>query len=408
MKFSILEGCRICRSYDLEEVFKVGSNVALSGYFPDHDETDTCGPLTVLRCKTCGLSQLRETYPLMDMYGQNYGYQSGLNESMVKHLARIAGKVTAQLGYCVSDPIQIRVMDIGSNDGTLLNKYPNSWHRVGIDPILGKWIDNYEGCEAIPEFFSLSALDDYDQFRARRFDAITSIAMFYDLPDPVGFARQIYECLTSTGFWILEVGYLPNLFAQKAFDSVCHEHLEYYRLQDLVNIADMTGFKITNFEFTPTNGGSILATLRKKGEHHRDIPAILKLEQDSAAVTHWRLLPGYLRKLKEEIFDFLYRAECPAGYGASTKGNILLQYFGITSKWLPHIAEINPDKFGKRTPGTRIPIIEDSLARVRKPSHWFVLPWHFRENIEAREDIPCFFPLPWSEDARTPVKIHHW
>jgi hypothetical protein len=121
---------------------------------------------------------------------------------------------------------------------------------------------------------------------------------------------------------------------------------------------------------------------------------ILGLEIDSANPTHWRLLPGYLRRVKAEIFDFLDTAECPMGYGASTKGNILLQYFGITKRELPCIAEINENKFGKVTPGSRIPIVRDGIARSQHPSHWFVLPWHFKENIEQREDIPCFFPLP--------------
>lgn len=401
MKYSTISECRICRSTDLEEVFFLGK-IAPTGYFPKKNEADIFGPVTVVRCESCGLSQLRETYDLSKLYGKDYGYRSGLNKSMVKHLKDITKKALSSSPYGAPP-----ILDIGSNDGTLLAQYPENLCNdiiVGIDPTIIKFKEYYEPrIQTISGFFSRELMERNCNYK---FGIITSIAMFYDLPDPVQFAKDIKNSLLDGGIWILEVGYLPHLFANNSFDSICQEHLEYYRLKDIKRIADIVGLKIMDVVETSTNGGSILVML-SNNSYYEETPVLtsyLKLEEDTANKSLWKALPGKIEKIRTEVVSFLKKNPDTVGYGASTKGNVLLQRLNI---WLPAIVEINPDKFDRVTPGTRIPIISSKSWELREknlyPSHWFVLPWHFRKDILAREKIPCFFPLPEPEVSQSNI-----
>lgn len=401
--------CRVCENRDLIPVLSLGDQ-ALTGVFPRRaDEPITSGPLELVRCddqgsdRACGLLQLRHSFDLGEMYGANYGYRSGLNRSMVEHLN---GKVAA-----IRRLVDLRagdlVIDIGSNDGTLLRAYPESYTLVGIDPTGSKFKDYYPPhIRLIPDFFSGKLVSNLGAGKAR---VISSIAMFYDLESPLDFMRQIHEVLADDGVWVFEQSYMPTMLDVNAYDTVCHEHLEYYGLKQIKWMTDQVGFKIIDVELNAINGGSFSVTVAKTSapfEESAAVAAILADEQRrrlDTPVPYEQFKRGVFHhrdQLKAFFATTRAAGQTILGYGASTKGNVILQFCQLTRSDIPCIAEVNSDKFGCFTPGTLIPIVSETAARAMKPDYFMVLPWHFKDNITARESTylasggKLFFPLP--------------
>lgn len=373
-----ISACRICDGNELEEVFSLGE-MAFTGVFPLPEEEVPRGPLTLLLCHTCGLLQLAHNYDPTILYGPTYGYRSGLNASMVAHLTAKAHQLTQKVYPTGSDVI----LDIGSNDGTLLSAYKTKAKRVGLDPNIKKWSHFYpEDVLQVDNFFPCPGL-----LGDQKAKIITSVAMFYDLQDPVGFAHEVVRILHDDGIWHIEQAYLPTMLAFNGFDTICHEHLEYYSLQDIKNICNLVGLKIVDLSFNTINGGSFAVTLAHKDSFHEESSfAKVKLRDEASLGLR---SPGTYRQFKSGVDrmmkilkEELANAGLVLGYGASTKGNVLLQYANIT---LPVIAEINPDKFGHVTPGTNIPIVSEAEAKAMNPDAFLVLPWHFYDGIVRRE-----------------------
>ena len=406
--YSEISKCRISGSPNLVTVLSLGEQY-LTGVFPKTaDEPLTKGPLELVKCvgdDACGLVQLRHSYDASEMYGANYGYRSGLNRSMVEHLRAIVAKLTALATPRHGD----LVLDIGSNDGTLLSFHSPALTVVGMDPTAGKFREHYPiHIEVIAGFFSAPSFRA--QFGGRKAKIVTSIAMFYDLDDPIGFVRQVAEILDEDGIWHFEQSYLPAMLAQNAYDTICHEHVEYYALRQIQWMTGRCGLKIIALEENDVNGGSFAVTVAKKTSSHPEataaISAMQKSEHDLGLDT---LAPyeafrtrvfAHREKLLTTLADLAARGARVLGYGASTKGNVLLQFCGLTPAQIPAIAEVNPDKFGSFTPGTRIPIISEAEAHAMQPDYLLVLPWHFRKNLLQREAAylqrggKMIFPLP--------------
>ena len=397
--------CRLCGSSGFVNVLDLGEQ-ALTGVFPaTTDQPISEGPLELVWCTSCSLLQLAHSYDPTEMYGDNYGYRSGLNRSMSQHLARKAAGLEALVGLSTGDV----VLDIGSNDGTLLSSYTTRQLRlIGIDPTAARFASSYPpDAEAVPDFFSADTFRRVSGTPAR---IITSIAMFYDLDDPVGFARDVRECLAPGGVWHFEQSYMPSMLRLTAYDTVCHEHLEYYSLGTICRILDEAELELIDVRFNRVNGGSFAVTAGRMGS---SIPPrrvlinwFLDQEQRIGLDT-----PGPFRRFEESVFRHrtdlvqLIRAlradgARVMGYGASTKGNVLLQFCGFTPIDIEAIAEVNPDKFGHVTPGSGIPIISEDEVREAHPDYLIVLPWHFRDNIIEREEEylrkggRLIFPLP--------------
>lgn len=248
--------CRICGGTELTSAFDLGVQY-LTGVFPKAvDEPVTAGPVELVKCTApdgCGLVQLRQSYNSEEMYGANYGYRSGLNPSMVRHLT---SKVEAILHYGVLQDGDV-VVDIGSNDGTTLRAYPQGkYELVGIDPTGVKFADYYPASiRLMPEFFSADALGR--ALGGRKAKVITSFSMFYDLEDPTAFAREIHDALDDEGIWVCEQSYLPAMLATNSFDTICHEHLEFYTLKQIKWMADRVGLRLVDVEFNGVNGGEL-------------------------------------------------------------------------------------------------------------------------------------------------------
>jgi len=401
--------CRICGSEDLSPVLSLGRQ-CLTGIFPrSPEEAVASGPLDLVRCAApsgagCGLVQLRQTYDKAEMYGSRYGYRSGLNESMVRHLRETARRILARVPLRRGD----LVLDIGSNDGTLLSAFPQDGPTlVGMDPT-GKNFRSYYPAAArlIPEFFSAQRFGA--EFPGVKAKVVASVAMFYDLDDPSGFAAEVSGILAADGVWLFEQSYLPAMIENNAYDTVCHEHLEYYALKQVLWVTEKAGLKVVDLEFNDVNGGSFAVMAA-----HRDSPlpecgaalrTALAAEAKYDGPGPFRDFRDKVLRHRDELRAFLARVRGEgrsiAGYGASTKGNVILQFCGITPKDLPKIGEVNSEKFGCYTPGTLIPIVPEEAVKAEKPDYLFVLPWHFKDFIMKKEagylgaGGRMFFPLP--------------
>jgi hypothetical protein len=404
-----IERCRICGGKNLARVLALGEQY-LTGVFPRSlDEQITRGPLELVKCEgeqACGAVQLLHRYDLREVYGTSYGYRSGLNQAMVAHLQRKVRELQGRVGALRAHDL---VLDIGSNDGTLLGCYPEMVTRVGVDPIAVKFQEFYQpGIEIIPDFFSADVFRQ--RFGDRKARIITSIAMFYDLETPQSFVEQVASVLADDGIWHFEQSYLPAMLEATAYDTVCHEHLEYYCLKQIKWMMDRGGLKLIDVVLNDINGGSFAVTVAKADSPHPPnsaaIAGLLREEEKAGLDTpgpyaqfrervwrHREDLLGLLTKLREKGATVL-------GYGASTKGNVILQFCGLNTSLLPCIAEVNPDKFGRFTPGTQIPIVSEAEAHALKPDYFLVMPWHFRHNLLQREAAflqrggKMIFPLP--------------
>lgn len=401
-----VEKCRICGGANLVRVLDLGEQM-LTGVFPrEKGGNVTVGPLHLVKCvggdDACGLLQMEHSYDLGEMYGENYGYRSGLNASMVEHLndkvKRILGMVALHKGDLV--------IDIGSNDSTTLQAYPPSGPvLVGIDPTGVKFHSYYPPhIQLIPDFFSSALVKE--RFPCQKAKVVTSFSMFYDLEDPMGFMRQVYDVLADDGVWVFEQSYMPTMLDTNSYDTVCHEHLEFYALRQIKWMADRVGFKILDVEFNDINGGSFSVTVTKSHGDSSVAHAVQKILDEESAKGLDTLLPYQefaerVVQTKRDLLKFIETAHAEgksvAVLGASTKGNVLLQYCGLTTKEVEYVGEVNPEKFGCYTPGTWIPIIPELELLANKPDYMLVLPWHFKKFFITNKKLSgmnLVFPLP--------------
>jgi hypothetical protein len=406
--------CRICGNTNLATVVDLGEQY-LTGVFPSSISPELSrGPVQLAKCIGsdpkifCGLLQLRHTFAPEQMYGTTYGYRSALNPSMAQHLHRKAELLQERVRLRIDD----LVLDIGSNDGTSLARYPADGPTlVGIDPSARKFAKYYRsGIELIVDFFSAKVFQRH--FGNRKAKLITSIAMFYDLERPQEFVNDVAKVLADDGLWHLEQSYLPSMLRTNSYDTICHEHISYYALRQLDWMTRRAGLRIVDVELNDINGGSFAVTVAKQQSAVQASSSVEALARNEAAMELDKMEPYEAlldrvtahRKLLLAFFAEVQREKKKiVGYGASTKGNVLLQFCGITPDMLPCIAEVNEDKFGCFTPGTWIPIVSERQARDMNPDYFFVLPWHFRNNIVAREVSfrqhggKLVFPLPQLE-----------
>jgi len=367
-------------------------------------------PTQLVRCDVtqnengCGLLQLAHSFPPEILYA-NYWYRSGTNATMRNHLASIAKSALSLV-----DTPHPTVLDIGCNDGTLLANYPAESKRYGVDPSdIAREIK--DGTVVINTVFpSEQALKILPK---QGIDIVTSIAMFYDLESPVEFARNIERLLSDDGIWVFEMSYLPLMLVQNSFDTICHEHLEYYSLAALEDVAARADMRIFKVAINDINGGSIRcyacrASNSKFGttEDRATLQALrikefeMELDTDAPYVAFQKRIDRLKNELNDLIFNIRARGERIHIYGASTKGNVLLQWYGINRVMVDCAADRNPEKAGSRTLGTDIPIVSEAESRAAKPDYYLVLPWHFKPEFLEREREAIFagtkmiFPLP--------------
>lgn len=412
MQIREIKKCRICGNDQLITIIDMG-NQALSGRFPKKgDPEPPRAPLVLVKCDNtknpdaCGLVQLKHSVPPLEMYTCEYGYRSGINKTMSDHLADVTAKVQKIVLLEKNDI----VLDIGCNDGTLLKSYSrDDIRRIGIDPGGEQYKKYYPGdIHLVSDFFTASNF--MSVFPREKAKVITSIAMFYDLEQPMEFVNNIRQTLHKDGVWVLEQSYLPTMLEMNSFDTICHEHLEYYALHQINWMLKRNGLKAIDIEFNAINGGSfklyVTHVNSSLSPNSVALDTVINAENDLKLDTEkpYREFCTRVEKIKTDL-NTLLRMEKAKGkkifvYGASTKGNVLLQYFGIDSSVITAAAERNPEKWGSRTPGTNIPIISEDEARKQNPDYFLPLPWHFKHEFIERESQflkdggKFIFPLP--------------
>jgi nucleoside-diphosphate-sugar epimerase len=355
-------------------------------------------------CESCGLVQLRETTDCNELYEYEYGYRSGISNTMRTHLKQYQEEILTKIQLSSGDII----VDIGSNDSTMLQYYSNDLIRIGVDPT-GKQFSQYYG-----EVELLSTYFTYENFTTAfgniQPKMVSSICMFYDLPDPVQFAKDIHSILHDDGIWTCEQSYLPTMIKTNSIDTICHEHLEYYSLHQVKDIADRAGFSIIDVKFNDSNGGSFRVYFAKNTTtvhipNTTLVNAILAEEYEYGIMNldlyrkFMENVNNEVNKLRNFIENVIANGKSVYIYGASTKGNCLLQYAKLDETYMKYAVERNPNKIGKMT-STGIEIISEEKMRENPPDYLFVLPWHFRDEIIVRENTflenggQFIFPFP--------------
>ena len=372
-----------------------------------------CIPMVLLRCdptkdeNACGLLQMQHSVPPEVLYS-SYWYRSGTNNTMRSHLASIATDAEALINKSKAS-----VLDIGCNDGTLLNNYPDDYKKYGIDPsdVAEEIQKNKSEWTIIKDIFPSNQLNN--DLKGEKLDIITSIAMFYDLEDPVTFVKEVKKLLASNGVWIFEMSYMPAMLQMNSYDTICHEHLEYYSLAVIEYILKQADMKIFNIVENNINGGSIrcyathIDNFKFKNEQFvqqiqmkRQEEFDLELDTDKPYKNFQERIEQHKNKMITMLKELKKNGKKIHIYGASTKGNTILQWCGIDNHIIDFAAERNPDKYGAFTLGTDIPIISEAESRALEPDYYLVLPWHFKDEFIEREKetlnagVGFIFPLP--------------
>ena len=408
--------CRVCRSESLTPVIDLGAQF-LQGSFvkegkelPSHRKV----PCELVRCNpeedetACGLLQMRHSVPPEVLYA-SYWYRSGTNNTMRNHLKGIAEQAENLI-----EKTNAIVLDIGCNDGTLLRNYPAEFTKYGVDPSDVAQEAAGENLTVVQDIFPSRKLNSL--LGERTIDIVTSIAMFYDLEDPIRFCREIKKLLSADGIWIFEMSYMPQMLELNSYDTICHEHLEYYSLAVVEKILDAAGLRVFEISFSDINGGSIrcLATHAENAQYGtrenrelirqiRQKEFDLELDTDAPYLAFQQRIEVERDRLRKLLLDLKQQGMRIHIYGASTKGNTILQFCGIDRRVIECAAERSPEKYGAKTLGTEIPIVSEKESRALNPDYYLVLPWHFKTEFLEREramlekGIGFIFPLPTIE-----------
>lgn len=404
--------CRVCGTKALTPVITLGEQYLQGSFVKPGKELPPTRkiPMTLVRCdptrdeRACGLLQLEHTVPPDILYSA-YWYRSGTNNTMRKHLQGIAEDALRVINKSSGN-----ILDIGCNDGTLFSFYPDSFAKFGIDP--SDVAQEIKGnVEIIQDIFPSDEL--LVRLSGRKMDIITSIAMFYDLEDPISFTKGIKDILAQEGIWIFEMSYMPTMLKMTSYDTICHEHLEYYSFAVIEYILSRAGLKVFNASCNEINGGSIRcyathdSNFRYKNEQYlTNIKTIRQQEFDLELDTDkpYKHFQDRINVHKEELITLLKQLKREGKkihiYGASTKGNTILQWCGIDNRLIDVAAERNPDKYGAHTLGTDIPIVSEADSRAMNPDYYLILPWHFKDEFVEREKemlgkgVGFIFPLP--------------
>jgi len=391
--------CRISGE-ETKEVFSLG-NIYMSDFLTENEQprAGEC-ELKLKLCEKSGLLQLEDTIPQEKMYGR-YWYRSGTNQTMKDELKDVVDSCLKSVKTKEGDIF----LDIACNDGTLFDYVPSHLVKLGIDPSDDSYHteSSKKADEVIQDYFSAKAYKS-GKYGSKKAKIVTTIAMFYDLDNPISFCNDVKEILEDNGIWVIQLSYTPLMLRQMAFDNICHEHITYYSLSSIKYLMDKVGFDIVDCTLNDVNGGSFRVFLMKKeadktrfrDQQKRDvanfrIESLLKYEESLQINNPETYINFYndICSLKEKMVSFIKQEKeknkTIYGYGASTKGNTLIQWYGLDNAQITAIADRSPYKHGLRTAGTNIPIISEEQMRSEKPDYLLILPWHFIKEFTERE-----------------------
>lgn len=397
-----IEECRSCNSRNLSGVFSLGKSY-LSDFIKDNTKPPRY-PLSLIICKNCFLLQLKHTTPASLLYTEHYGYRSGINQTMNDELKDIVKKT---LDKFEGSEARLRLVDIGANDGTLLKNYPKRFERIGVEPIkkLAKKCKAYADI-VINDFFNYESYEKV--IDNKKADIVTAISCFYDMENPNTFVNDITKILDENGIFVIQQNYLVKMLTQNAFDNIVHEHLEYYSLLSLQSLLKRHNLEVFDLELRELNGGSFRTYIGYKGKKLISTRVYEQMELEKLIGLNrkkiYKDFANRIRQNKKDVYSFI-KNKVNSGkkiylYGASTRGNTLLQYFNLDHTLIQKAAERNPEKWGTKIASVGIPIISEEQARREEPDYMLVLPWFFKEEFLRREKSYLkngghfIFPLP--------------
>jgi NDP-4-keto-2,6-dideoxyhexose 3-C-methyltransferase len=393
--------CRVCDFEPLSEILSLGDQYLSD--FRDDDKKPPKFPLDLVLCDNCKLLQFKETTPHELLYTDHYGYRSGINDTIQADLKDIVANATAMVEVGDGD----YVIDIGANDGTLLADYPKGPVRVGYEPVtkLAK-VAEKKADKVFNDYFAAKHFQEFA--KGGQAKIITAISMFYDLEHPNEFTADLKACLAPGGLLVIQQNYLGTMLQQNAFDNICHEHVEYYGLGSMEFLFKKHGMDIFKVSENNINGGSLRTYIGHAGERPID-QSVEKLRQ-------WEAKQGLDKKetyeefgarikrlckeLRDTVSKLVAEGKTVMAYGASTRGNTILQAADLDKSLIKAALERNPDKYGKKIASTGIPIISEADGRAQNPDYLLVLPWFFKEEFLKREKAfldaggHFIFPLP--------------
>lgn len=383
----MLKKCRSCSSENLQDILSLGTQY-LSDFVDTNDQKPEEYPLDLTLCQNCYLVQLKETTPSSSLYTDSYGYKSGINNTIRADLKEIVERVNSEIHLDDGDV----VLDIGSNDGTLLSNYSKGLFRIGCDP-LTKFA---EECKqhadiVVNDYFSYDAINRVIPDKKPK--VITAISCFYDLDKPNDFVADIAKLLDDDGIFIVQQNYLVGMMLQNAFDNICHEHVEYYSLLSLEKLLNRHGLEVFHIELNDINGGSFRTFIRKITDRTigqtvfglREAEAHFNLDKPEIYQEFAQRVKQLTSDLHDLIEKLVKEGKTVYTYGASTRGNGLLQAANLDKTLITAAVERNPEKWGKFIASSGIPIISEKQARKEKPDYMLVLPWYFASEFKVRE-----------------------
>jgi NDP-4-keto-2,6-dideoxyhexose 3-C-methyltransferase len=370
-----IEQCRSCGSKELTTVFDIG-DLKINAFVKEPNLDVGTAPLTLVHCEECDLVQLTHTVREEDLY-KNYWYLSRLNKKIVDNLESI----TVDASYEVELNDDDLVVDIGANDGTLLSFYSDNVIKVGIDPAQNIHNELKENCDImIGDFFNRENWDKQIGDWYGPVKIVTTVAMFYDLDNPNEFVQDIKHILHESGVWVCQLMTARPMLDTNDLGNVIHEHIEYYSYKALVNLLERNGLEIYQVRENDINGGSYQLYIQHLNEGSCEY-------EENCSVERYDTWKANIDKNRDETMNFL-RSEVADGkkvyiMGASTKGNTIMQYYGLDSDVISGAAEIHPDKIGKYLVGSSIPIVHEDEAK-EKADYFLVFPFHFKELFVNR------------------------
>jgi hypothetical protein len=373
--------CRLCESSALQDILSLGTQYISNFVEKDEIKEGIQAPLDLVQCKSCSLLQLRHTAPQELLYARHYWYRSGVTKFMKDALQDIVNSVETVVNLKDRDC----VLDLGANDGTLLACYSNkNLIRIGCEPAKNLIEQLHKNTElVIDDFWTYENFKELTKTHPLdKAKVITAIGMFYDMEDPNQFVQDAQKALASDGVFIAQLMCLKPMLDNNDLGNICHEHLEFYSLESLVYLFEKNGLEIFKLEENNVNGGSYRIFCRHATGNPLPIKETISKSEIHAFVAR-------VNENRDKCLAFI-KAKVGEGktvyvYGASTKGNVILQYYGLDSKLITAAAEKSPEKWGKYTVGTGIPIISEEQARAEQPDYFLVLPWGFFDEFYARE-----------------------
>ena len=376
--------CKNCKKNSLVKIVKIGKQ-PLSGFFYKSKKKNLKKySLDLFKCSKCSLVQLNNSANTKKMYGEHYGYRTSISNMMIQHFKSKIKKFEKSKLLKRGD----RVLDIGSNDGTFLKLLGKEYSLYGIDPSAKKFKKNYKGKTLITDFFSRKKIIEITKNKEIKFSLISSFAIFYDVEDPNSFCKDINNLLDDNGVWVCEFSYLPLMLKNLTFDQICHEHLMYYTFSVFEKILNNNNLKAIDVGINEINGGSLEVVIAKKNSVRPvNFKVINELKKDEKEIKEnsYKNFSKRIKKVKQDLKKFVDDNYPVIGYGASTKGNIVLNYTNLDEKKIPYICDANQKKFGKFTPGSNIKIISKNKMRLLNPKNIIVLIWSFRSEVIEEE-----------------------